>query len=200
MSRIRRALRHTHRVEFLHSVMPAVITAVAAAAGSLQVKKTDDSLGIVIVPLLWGLAGFAGTLLLIHGGEFLYRLVTGKAPKGHPRTLEGLNKTKLERQLRENMPISFPSVVIDHQGLEVENFAKELRSLLDRCGWNVPALGFWAGSQSDVMIEMPIQGSPGLKALAEFLNHYGYTTTVIPSIGGGSSGFITVGEMSWQKP
>jgi hypothetical protein len=195
MYRIRRALRHTHRMQFVHSVIPAVITAFAAAGGSLQVKKAEAPVSSVIVPLVWGLAAFAGALLLIHGGEFLYRLIFGKAPKGQPRTFEGLSTVKLERELRGNRPIRLPSMAITHHSLEVRNFADELLRLLARCGWNIRVIAHRNDPESDVRIEMPIHGSPGLEALAKFLNHYGYKTIVIPSVDENPIGSITIGEM-----
>jgi hypothetical protein len=195
MSRIRRALRHTHRVQLVHSVMPAVITALAAAGGSLQVKKAEDPVSIVIVPLVWGLAVFAGALLLIHGGEFLYRLVSGKAPKGYPRTFDGLHMARLEQELRTNKPVRLPSMVITHHSLEVRNFADELLRLLARCGWNIRLVVYRIDPQGDVLIEMQIQGSLGLEALAKFLNRHGYKAIVTPSVDEGSTGPVTVGEM-----
>jgi hypothetical protein len=60
-----------------------------------------------------------------------------------------------------------------------ENFAEELRKLLEGCGWNVPAhisqvplpMGV---EDAEVWVELPDGGTPGLMVLASFLKRDGY--------------------------
>jgi hypothetical protein len=177
-NRLKRAWSHTHSVEFVHSVIPAIITAVFAAGGSWLATHHDDkfSMSTVTYPLIAGLLGFLAALMAIHGLEFLYRFFTGKASKGSPRTLVGLNLTPIRDSLRKSMPqraihFGFTTPL----SVEVGQFLGQLETLLEQCGWELQVVGHFAPVPTrDLVIQLPPDGNDGLKMLGELLERSNY--------------------------
>ncbi|MGQ0670249.1 MAG: hypothetical protein ACT4PO_11355, partial [Actinomycetota bacterium] len=127
-----------------------------------------------------------GSLLLIHGGEFVYRLVTGKARRDTPRTLRGINLSKAKEALRLSVPSGMTSMWLDQHTVEIEAFAREIKVLLEDSGWHVNdfSSGYPGGRMvSGVEIELPPEGNLGLEALARDLNRCGYRVEVLPARG-----------------
>jgi len=176
----RRAWMHTRSPDFIHAVLPALGLAVGTAAATCYFLRDnkDFEMSDVIFPSLAGLGVFFLFLLLIHGGEYIYRFLTGKPSAGSPRTLMGLKLEPIREQLRSEAPIAWNHVAYATSDvIEVEEFARELYDLLDECGWRLNEFGqggFTGAPPRDVQISLPDRGSPGLVALNDLLNKHGY--------------------------
>jgi hypothetical protein len=197
-----RAWRNTRPVDPIFSVVPAIVTTVVTTYVAWLEVRGDVGVHTrtYTVPAAAGLAALAVVLFVLHGIEFLYRLVTGKARAGRPRALHGLRTNAVVGALRANHPPlgQFGFVGIDPATIETESFARELHELFTRADWPIGNVGPsplpWGRMTRGIEIFPPEGGNPGLEALAKALNNWGYRTVVNSGEGGGTA-TVTVGEV-----
>lgn len=183
--RLVRAWRNTRPVDALFSVVPAIVTTGVTAYVAWLIRGEEGAhISTYFVPAIAGLIALCVVLFLLHGAEFAYRLATGKARKGTPRTLHGLSIDGLEEALRVNVIESGQGhVAMDQTTVEIENFASELNGLFTRAGWPMYELTAGSGHAfgrmvSGIEIYLPDGGNAGLEALGKALNRWGYKAIV----------------------
>lgn len=202
--RHRRALQNTRPIDFWHSILPSIVTALATSGASWWVIRSDKhaEMNTITVPLVVGLLTFVGWLLVSHGGEYLWRFTTGRARSGSRRTLAGLNLSRLRERLRLSRPEpetgSTTSIWADEQTGEVWEFADELKDLLSDSDWQVFEVGHgWPSGRwvKNIEIYVPALGNRGISELSKALNKWGYPCQVIESDGRSANDIdIVVGE------
>ena len=175
--RIRRARRHTAPLDWF-----AIVCAMASTGATVYYQYDHDEKGdmsTVIGAAAVGLGVFITLMVGWWAVRFGYRLVTGRAPRGSARTLDGLCTRKVEDSLREGIPPRPTGITVMFASKEVQDFAREIQQLLERCGWHVSGDGFALGSESrDVEIYLPEGGNRGLVEFGKWLNAHGYKCTV----------------------
>lgn len=196
--RVGRAWSNTRPIDPLFSVLPAIVTtAVTTYVAWVEVRgEAGARMSTYTVPAIWGLAALSVTLFVLHGAEFVYRSVTGKARKGSPRSLYGLSVRSIEQTLRGASPPNPTILAITSSLAEVQNFAEDILQLLERCGWHVSG-GMMpvpkGGVTTGVAIYLPHEGNEALKLFGEWLNHLGYNATICQG-GATGTGHIYIGE------
>ncbi len=204
--RHRRAWMHTRSPDFFHAILPALALAIGTAAatcywlGDNEEFKTSD----VIFPTLAGLGVFFLGILAIHGGEYVYRFTTGKAPSGSARRLSGFNRTKLVAVLRQNNPGGVHNLHQIHFDKETADFIRQIADLFANADWDMDVNQDLRLTNdrvpTDVEIQLPTGGNSGLEAFASLLRKRGYKISVRPSeydgrdSGGSPTAWIWVGE------
>jgi len=199
----RRAWLHTTSPDLFHAVLPALALAIGTAAATCYWLRDNEEFRTsdVIFPTLAGLGIFFLALLAIHGGEYAYRLVSGKAPSGSRRTLAGIDTTAIEQTLAATLLPGVHNLKTYSPNKEVEDFARELAGLLEKAGYELDCdYGLqWdrydGPTIRDVVIRQPGQDNRGLTALGQFLNQYGYRCTFQRAGSSGSqTANILIGE------
>ena len=171
--RWRRAAANGHRSSFRYEILPSTLAGAISIVVALEIRDKGASVESIVIPGLAGLAAFVVILYSLRVLEFGYRLVTGRTPRGAPRTLIGLQTGRLRRALSRgsSMPIG-----VWRQGVsaESERFSEELQQLLTECGWHIaPGSSFIQASElRDVHIELPDSGFPQLLILGNFLERH----------------------------
>jgi len=180
------------------AVIPVVAAGVVLWLGT---RDEADAMTTVVYPTIaFGVTAFV-LVVGFHLGPYAYRLVTGKTAIGRGRTLEGLRRTKLMDALRDHNPSGVHNLRSYSSSKEVEDFAREIGALFEKAGWQIDyGLGRRWDSEDgptprDVSIRLPAGDNPGLRALGQFLNRYGYVCTFLPPNTDGSfTAYIRIGE------
>ncbi|HLF77824.1 MAG TPA: hypothetical protein VJB57_10080 [Dehalococcoidia bacterium] len=170
-----------------------VIAAVIAAGTFWWFGLLDNNglLGAVIATV-----AFAAAWLMVEIACNLRLFINGRAPKGSPRTLYGLDLRKARLALEQNVPSEMFTVWVGISTLEVNNFADEIEELLKASGWawgGGRAFSIGGEDYADILFELPEgKRNGGIEALHKVLISSGYKSSIESS--GGTALTACVGE------